>query len=217
MPRAIVMLRPLRGTRDSNGDVSEPDPQQGTTKKGFEKILNELALSEAFVHDNGVIFEFYMRVFGWPDYIVSLYGPNESLLIHAVVELRRKCRESGIDATTSTYLGMCPEDPYMRAAEYKSEGLQKLFADFSVQGRENAIAALAKTVNLEEAKNYVEFHRIMLDFFNFRINTMERAKSYKSGLQSNQPLLKQLLDDVYFNEKKIRKEEKQDMLKNANL
>jgi hypothetical protein len=62
--------------------------------------------------DTGVLIEWYLESLGWPDFLVSLWGPNAEMIIKAIEMLRQNCQ-----ANTTTILGVTPEETTMRLDE----------------------------------------------------------------------------------------------------
>lgn len=197
MPRAIVMMRPFVGKTENN-----------LTTEELEANLSNLVYSCDFLRDNGVIFEYYMRVFGWPDYVLSLYGPNEGLLKHAIIALRESCGS----IITSTIIGTCPEDEFFRVAEFR-ESIAKDLKNKSTT--ENPLESFVEVTHLEEAKNYLKFNKALLFYFESILSHSKLAKEYKCGLDRNQDLFKSLMEKIFFNNKNITIEEKDELLKNT--
>jgi hypothetical protein len=138
-----------------------------------------------------------MRVFGWPDFIVSLFGPNEGLLKQAILHIREDC--PGI--VTSTIVGACPEDQYFRVAEFRNKNLESRLVNFEEKSNEvGSNKAIAKAFSLEEAKNYLKWHQALLKIFSDTIN-LDEDKNYQSGLELDKTLFKTLLNKVFLENK----------------
>jgi HrpA-like RNA helicase len=179
----------------------------------LEEKLSKMVLSKEFLDNTGVIFEYYMRVFGWPDFIVSLFGPNEGLLKQAILQIRREC--TGI--VTSTIVGACPEDQYFRVAEFRSKNLENRLVNFEEKSAENGSnKAFAKAFSLEEAKNYIKWHKALLNIFSDMINQAEEDKNYLSGLELDKNLFKTLLNKVFLEKKSYLSEKEKDAFSKEN-
>lgn len=180
MPRAIVMIRPFQTIETYQADQT------------LENMLSKMVLNNSFLKKTGVIFEHYMRAFGWPDFVVSLYGPNEGLIKHAIIQIKKKCKGT----VTSTIIGSCPEDKFFRVAAFRSKCLSEKTKDVKKNGgiEDEAIAEL---LFLEEAKNYLKMHQALLSIFEEELNKSEKAKNYKSGFQTDEKLFKELINKMY--------------------
>jgi hypothetical protein len=180
------MIRPIQKNEASN--------QEWT----LEEKLNKMVYSKEFLDETGVIFEYYMRVFGWPDFIVSLFGPNEGLLKQAILQIRQEC--GGI--VTSTIVGACPEDQFFRVAEFRNKDLETRLINFEEKvAEEGSNKAIAKAFSLEEAKNYLKWHQELLKIFSNMINQEDEAKNYHSGLELDDKLFNALLNKVFLEQK----------------
>jgi len=198
LPRAHVMIRPFQNNAPSNAN-------------NVEDILSKMVLSKKFLDETGVIFEYYMRVFGWPDFVVSLYGPNEGLLKYAILRIRDECK----GVVTSTIIGSCPEDQYLRVAEFRNKQLINLLNNFEKNNNgEEANGIIARAFSLEEAKNYIKWQTTLLDLFEKMVNNSAEAKSYINGLEAEKNLFKTLLSKVFLDKKtELSTEEKEKFLK----
>jgi hypothetical protein len=195
MPRSIVMIRPIASSNKDEANVEEK--------------LKSLVLSDDFLFETGVVFEYYMRVFGWPDFVVSLYGPNENLLKQAILQLREKCGA----LITSSMIGVCPEDPYLRIAEFGNDDAKKMIDELCEKGSdEKATNILVKNMRLETAKEYVALHNALLSSFCKVVDLRSENKVHQSEIEKNDKLLRLILEKVFFSNKKLSKEEKQKIL-----
>lgn len=196
MPRAIVMIRPIASkNKERENDI--------------EGQLRELVLNEDFLQETSVVVEYYMRVFGWPDFVVSLYGPSENLLKYAILQLRKKCGS----LMTSSIIGICPEDPYFRSVEFRSSNVKSLMNKFEDQCKTmDSHNALAKCMSLETAKEYVVLHRALLDVFDRLIDLQTKTRPYKSAIEKNPKILELILQKIFINRKNISVEEIQKIL-----
>lgn len=175
------MIRPIY-----NEESKYPD-------RNLDSILGSLVLNPEFQKDTGVIFEYYMRAFGWPDFVVSLYGPNEGLLKSAILKIRDKCK--GI--ITSTIIGVCPEDQFFRISAFRNEKIienLKKFEDNLEKGSNNAIATM---LSLEEAKNYIKMQKELLNTFEKQLNCSKVATEYQSGFETDSKLFNTLMETVF--------------------
>ena len=187
MPRAHVMIRPFQKEVCAVND------------ENVEAKLGEMMLSKKFLQETGVIFEYYMRVFGWPDFVVSLYGPNEGMLKRAILCIREKCG----DIVTSTIVGACPEDQYLRVAEFRNQKLKDLLVSFEEESSKvGSTQAMAKLFAVEEAKNYLKLQLALLNMFNKMLGDQPEYKNYKSGLEADKKLFRILLTNTFLNRKK---------------
>lgn len=192
MPRALVLLRP---SKPEDGDF-------------IEQYLREARLNWIFTKETGTVLEYYMRTFGWPDFVISLSGPNQEALKEAILHIRVDCQsltEIGEMPITSSLVGRIPEDPYLRVAEHTSECLSELMQDLGRKltgkklNEENACKELATTMALEEAYNYIALHRAFLDKFENQLNEKVQTKEgrrYKSCFQKNRELLDSVIHEL---------------------
>jgi hypothetical protein len=198
VPRAIVMIRPIK--------------QAPISKDDLEDKLKKLVFSEEFLEDTGVIFEYYMRVFGWPDYVVSLYGANESLLKFAILKIREKCG----DILTSTLTGVGPEDPYFRAVEYKTGNVGEQISKLELRGKErDYIKVLAQSLSLDFAREYISLKSVLLRTFDVLVKSrVEKPKGYVSKIDDRE-LIEEIFN-LFFENRDITGEEKKEILKERN-
>jgi hypothetical protein len=189
------MIRPIAS--DKNNETT------------IEEKLKSLVLSEDFLYETGVVFEYYMRVFGWPDFVVSLYGANENLLKQAILCLREKCGA----LITSSIIGVCPEDPYLRIAEYSSNDGRAMINKLCENGNnEQASTILAENMRLETAKEYVVFHKAMIDSFSRMVDRKNQNKGYQCEIEKNEKIFKVMLERLFFANKEIPNEEKEKII-----
>lgn len=99
MPRAIVMLR----------------------GQDWLKIRTELSnlvrkRNNPITDETGALVEFYLEMFGWPDFIVCLWGTNVEMIQKAVEGIRQRCQ-----AHTTTMMGILPEERLLKEIELKEK------------------------------------------------------------------------------------------------
>ncbi len=103
MPRAVVMM-------------------YGTNLLGIRKGLqdNLRTLQCPLTQNTGVILEFYLETFGWPDFLASLWGTNTAAILAGVQKMAEIC-----EVETTTILGILPEEMVLRSEEHHSR-MEKL-------------------------------------------------------------------------------------------
>lgn len=100
MPRATVLL---------NGK------DWRATRSALERLSKN---RDSPLTDWGVIVEGFTECFGWPDFIVTLWGANVELIKSAIIILRDECG----GAYTSTYIGVTEDERKQKGEELRGVG-----------------------------------------------------------------------------------------------
>ena len=123
------------------------DPQK---RSELEDKLKEIYRGDTdFTPRTGVIFEFFMKTFGWSDFILSLWSSNSELLKDGIIVIRECCNFP----LTSSIIGNMEEDGMLRTLEMK-------YISSKVElSKSSSIAEIARENNI---RNYIALQKGIL-------------------------------------------------------
>lgn len=134
MPRAIVMIKPISS--------------KNTVHEEIEKYIIQLSMDEDFLSQTGCIIESFIRSFGWPDFVLSIWGTNAESLKEAILFIRQKSKN---EINTSTIFGVTA-DKMIKYSE-ESKILDKLINDKKNQKTDDEMKLI---ISVLLSKKFVE-------------------------------------------------------------
>ena len=163
MPYAIVFIKPNENMTD--------DKRKEDILKSFSKLIKECLEDinkDLLIMNYGTVVDLLLWSFGYPDYILCLWGPNVENIKEAILKIRDECK----DLFTTTVIGV----PVIEIDDRINPAVkltQKDFFQFYEKVQNNDLIELDdkdRNLNLLLILEYLKKRRT---YYNDRINEIE--------------------------------------------